>query len=75
MNISNLRINQKARIISVDIPNKKLKRHFLEMGLICGTIIKVLKFAPFGDPISVEVRGYELCIRNEDAKWIKVEVV
>lgn len=75
MKLSNLRINKKARVISIDILNSLVKRHLLEMGLTRGTLIKVTKIAPMGDPISIELRGYELAIRKEEAKFIEVEVV
>ncbi len=75
MKLSNLRINKKARVISIDILNFLVKRHLLEMGLTRGTLIKVTKIAPMGDPISIELRGYELTIRKEEAKFIEVEVV
>lgn len=75
MKLSNLRINKKARVISIDILNSLVKRHLLEMGLTRGTLIKVTKIAPMGDPISIELRGYELAIRKEEAKFIEVEVL
>lgn len=75
MKLSNLKINKKARVISIDILNSLVKRHLLEMGLTKGTLIKVTKIAPMGDPISIELRGYELAIRKEEAKFIEVEVL
>ncbi len=74
MNICELRLNQNARIVSIEMFNKKIRNHFLEMGLVKNTPIKIIKIAPMGDPISIEIRGYELCLRKEDAKKIKVEV-
>lgn len=50
----------------------KRKMHLLEMGLTKGTKIKVKKVAPMGDPISIELRGYELCISKKDASRIIV---
>ncbi|RMF65408.1 MAG: ferrous iron transport protein A [Calditrichaeota bacterium] len=45
----------------------------MEMGLTAGTPIEVVRFAPFGDPIELKVRGYHLSIRRADAKAIIVE--
>ena len=45
------------------------------MGLTRETTIKVIKIAPLGDPISIEIRGYELAIRKDNARQIKVEVI
>ena len=51
-----------------------LRQHFLDMGLIPRTKVKVRKMAPMGDPIEIELRGYELTIRKEDAQKIEVKV-
>lgn len=75
MRLSNMKVNQKGIVLSVDIPNELTKRHILEMGLIKGTIIKIRSVAPMGDPISIELRGYELAIRRLDAMHIIVEVI
>lgn len=75
MKLSNLRINKKAKVVSVNILNQSVKRHILEMGLVKGTIIKVCKVAPMGDPIIINLRGYELAIRKEEAEFVEVEVV
>ena len=48
---------------------------FLDMGLIPGTIVRLQKVAPMGDPIQIQVRGYELTIRREDARMIAIEGV
>ena len=45
----------------------------MEMGLITGTPIRLVKFAPFGDPLEIQVRGYHLSIRRADAQRILVE--
>jgi len=46
----------------------------MEMGLIAGTSIKVVKFAPLGDPIEITMRGYHLSLRRAEASGIIVEV-
>ena len=50
-----------------------LKQRFMDMGITKGTEVKVIKVAPLGDPIEVEIRGYNLSIRKEDAAFIEVE--
>lgn len=52
-----------------------LRRHFLDMGIIPGTEVALIKVAPMGDPMELRIRGYELTIRNDDAKKIQVENV
>ncbi len=51
---------------------KSLKRHFLNMGLIPGTVVKVEKYAPLGDPIKLHIHSYKLTVRSADAEKIKV---
>jgi len=50
-----------------------LKRRIMDMGITKGVEICVRKVAPFGDPVEVNVRGYELSIRKTDAEMIEIE--
>lgn len=50
-----------------------VKRRIMDMGLTKGTDVSIRKVAPLGDPIEVNVRGYELSIRKKDAEMIEVE--
>ena len=50
-----------------------LRLRFLDMGLIPGTYVKLEKIAPMGDPLQIEVRGYTLTIRREDAQKITLQ--
>ncbi len=52
-----------------------LRRRLLELGLIPGTVLLVRKRAPFGDPLQLHLRGFELTIRGADAENIQVEVI
>ena len=52
-----------------------LRCRLLDMGIIPGTSVMKVKTAPMGDPIQIRIRGYELTIRIEDAKRIKLEEV
>lgn len=45
----------------------------LEMGLRAGEIVKVLRYAPLGDPMHIRLKGYELSLRKRDAEKIEVE--
>lgn len=49
-----------------------LKRRIMDMGITKGTEILIRKVAPFGDPIEINLRGYELSLRKEDADTIEV---
>lgn len=74
MNLVDLKREQKARILSVGGP-KALRQHFLDMGLIPGTIVEYIKEAPMGDPIEFRVFSYELTLRISEAEQIKVELL
>ena len=53
--------------------NGELRQHFLDMGIIPGTEITLIKYAPLGDPMEFELHGYELTLRIADAEKIEVE--
>ena len=50
-----------------------VKRHIMDMGITKGTELTLVKVAPLGDPMELEVRGYELSIRASEAKDIEIE--
>ena len=50
-----------------------VKRRIMDMGITKGTEVYVRKVAPFGDPIEITVRGYELSLRKADAEMIEVQ--
>ncbi len=74
MTLDQLRIGKKGRIISVS-GKGALRDRLLDMGLTPGTEVMVRRMAPFGDPIEILLRGYELTLRLEDAKNIEIERV
>ena len=49
-----------------------VKRRIMDMGITPGVKMRVIKVAPFGDPIEVNVRGYELSLRKEEAQQIEM---
>lgn len=69
MRLNELSIGSTATIREVG-GSGALRQHFLDMGLIQGTEVTVIKYAPMGDPIELRIHGYELTIRLEDAKTI-----
>ena len=74
MTLANLGIGKTAVINSVG-GEGALRCRLLDMGIIPKTYVKVIKKAPMGDPIELEVRSYELTIRLEDAEKIDVSEV
>lgn len=51
-----------------------VKHRLIDMGLVHGTKIHVIKFAPLGDPVEIKVKNFELALRNSEASMIDVEV-
>ena len=72
MTIDDLKIGQTGVISQVG-GEGPLRLRFLDMGLIPGTRVSLRKVAPMGDPIQIQVRGYELTIRREDAAKITLK--
>ena len=72
MTLDTLEIGQSARIITVG-GEGALRQHFLDMGLIPGADVTLVKFAPMGDPMELRIHGYELTLRLADAA--KIEIV
>lgn len=74
-NLSELKVGQKAKVLSIEEKNKAVRRHLLDMGVTRGVEITIKKIAPMGDPIDINLRDYELCLRKEDLSKINVEVL
>lgn len=72
MTLKELQIGRTA-IISAVGGEGALRQHFLDMGLIPGVEITLVKYAPMGDPAEYRIHGYELTLRLEDAKQIQIE--
>lgn len=66
-------IGQSCQILRLDLKSNDSQR-LMEMGLTVGSTVKVLKFAPLGDPIEILVRGYHLSLRRAEAHLIFVEI-
>ena len=66
MTLKELGIGQSARILTVG-GEGALRQHFLDMGVIPKAEVTVIKFAPMGDPMELQVHGYELTLRLDDA--------
>jgi ferrous iron transport protein A len=69
--LSSLRIGQQATVAEIKVPADKLAR-LMEMGLLVGTPVQLVRFAPLGDPVEIKVRGYHLTLRKQDAELIWV---
>ena len=52
-----------------------LRQHFLDMGVIPGAEVTVVKYAPMGDPVELMIHGYQLTLRLDDAAKIEIEEI
>jgi Fe2+ transport system protein FeoA len=73
IHLSDVMPKNKAKVKAI-IAENNLKRKLLDMGIIPGVMIEVIKLAPLGDPVEIKVRGYHLSLRKEEARCVTVEV-
>ena len=72
MTLKDLNIGETAVVGTVG-GEGALRQHFLDMGLIPGEEVTLVKFAPMGDPMELQLRGYVLTLRREDARSIEIK--
>ncbi|MBP3442482.1 MAG: FeoA domain-containing protein [Clostridia bacterium] len=70
--LKDIRVGKKAKVVKVH-GTGALKRRIMDMGITKGVEIYVRKVAPLGDPIELNLRGYELSLRKADAEMVEVE--
>lgn len=70
--LSSLKQGDRAVVTEIKVPAGQRGR-LLEMGLLVGTPIELVRFAPLGDPVEIKMRGYNLTIRKHEAEliWVK----
>ena len=74
MTLKDLKIGESAVITAVG-GEGALRQHFLDMGVIPGAEVTVVKFAPMGDPMELQIHGYELTLRLADAGQIDIQPI
>ena len=74
MKLDKLEIGKSAEILTVG-GSGSLRQHFLDMGIIPGAEVTAVKLAPMGDPMEIQIHGYELTLRLADAALIEIEPV
>jgi ferrous iron transport protein A len=64
-------------VVRVTLVNgdERISKRLMEMGIVPGVNIKVIKSAPFGDPIEVKILGYNLALRKNEANYIEVDLM
>jgi len=71
LSLANLPIGTQARVIAVN-GSGAIARRLMEMGVVPGAPVRVIKAAPLGDPLEVRVRNYHLALRRSEAQTISV---
>ncbi|MEO5802418.1 MAG: ferrous iron transport protein A [Verrucomicrobiota bacterium] len=70
--LTSLQVGSSATVTDIKIPPSDRAR-LLEMGLLVGTPVQLVRFAPLGDPVEIKVRGYNLTLRKHEAEQIFVK--
>jgi len=65
-------VGQTVRVVKLH-GEGALRRRMMDMGITKGTEIYIRKIAPLGDPVEVNIRGYELTLRKDDAEIVEIE--
>lgn len=69
--LTGLSLGASGVVAAINVPPEHRGR-LLELGLVVGTAVELVRFAPLGDPIEVKVRGYNLTLRKQEAEHILV---
>jgi ferrous iron transport protein A len=75
MRVSELKVGQTVRIVTLLAGDKAYRQKLIAMGLTPGTEFTVSRIAPLGDPIEIEVRGFALSLRKNEANILQIEEV
>jgi ferrous iron transport protein A len=70
--LTSLQIGASGTVTEIKLPPEH-KGRLLEMGLVAGTALQLVRFAPMGDPVEIKLRGYYLTLRRSDAEQILVQ--
>ncbi len=70
--LSNMSIGATGTVAAINVSAEDRSR-LLEMGVLVGTPVELIRFAPMGDPVEIKVRGYHLTLRRSEAEQILVQ--
>lgn len=75
MQVIELKRGQTVKVVSLGKGESTYRKRLIAMGLIPGTAFTVLRIAPLGDPIEIQVRGFALSLRKEEANILHIEEI
>jgi len=70
--LTSLHLGATATVLEIKVSSASRPR-LMEMGLLVGTSVELVRFAPLGDPVEIKVRGYNLTLRRQEAEQIWVQ--
>lgn len=73
--LGDLEVGDKGRVRGVGGGDRAYRTRLLTMGLVKGSEFTVIRKAPLGDPLEVEIRGYRLTLRRKEAQAVEVEKI
>lgn len=73
--LTSLNLGATGTVLEIKVPPASRPR-LMEMGLLVGTLVELVRFAPLGDPVEIKVRGYNLTLRRQEAEqiWVQPQV-
>jgi len=71
--LTSVTVGTSATVTEINVPSASRAR-LMEMGLLVGTRLELVRFAPLGDPLEIKIRGYNLTLRKSEAEQILVTV-
>jgi len=72
MKLTNVPSGESAKVIGIS-GNNQITKRLMEMGVVPGVSVRMIKSAPFGDPLEISLRGYHLAMRKSEADQIEVQ--
>jgi len=70
-----LAVGDEGKVLGFEKTGKSYRKRLLAMGLTPGTEFKVTRFAPFGDPVEIKIRGFSLTLRRNEAAVLLIEKI
>ncbi|HKI69330.1 MAG TPA: FeoA family protein [Verrucomicrobiae bacterium] len=71
--LTSVAVGKTATVVEIKVAPENRSR-LMEMGLLVGTKVELVRFAPLGDPVEIKVRGYNLTLRKSEAEQIMVKM-
>lgn len=72
MKLGELSLGESAVVVNVG-GEGQLRKRFLDLGITKGTRVTMVRIAPFGDPVEIQLRGYRLTLRKSEASIVEIE--